>query len=109
MQNKQKHIVKMLLDYIRDMKRNKNGGDKDVLSENYKTSFYDMARQVNDMHVILNKEDADGRKLCYTPTSHEASLKSLENVISTMNLNMLENIKVLKGLSDVIERIDSDS
>ncbi len=96
-------IIKILWEYIKELKsKKKDSSQKTVGSDDqFKRDFYDMKNEVRDLHEWHNKEDADGRKIWYMKQSFET------NMIE-MNENMKEMTLVLKGLTNVIQRIDSD-
>jgi len=76
-------IVKIFLDYLTKMRQNKDGNNprSGVFSEHEKQTFYEMSKKINDLYEWHSKEDADGRKVWYTPSSHEVHLKGLKTII----------------------------
>lgn len=92
-------IMKMMWEYIKEIKNNKKSSDDSGMSENYKSTFYTQARKVDDVHNWLEKEDAEGKKLIYISSSYETSIKD--------NTKMLEGVGTkLLNLQHTIERIE---
>lgn len=71
------------------------------MTEAEKRDLYTAFGQVKDLHDWHAKEDADGRKVWYTPRSFE---KSLEKHTASID----ENTKVLRSLKTVIEQIERE-
>lgn len=95
--------IKIFLDYLAKIKDNKKGPEANnqpgAFTDGEKKVFYDMAKKVDDLYDWHNKEDTDGRKVWYTPSSHEKALH-------TLNETMVENTNVLRDLKGVIEHIE---
>ena len=94
------YVIKMLFEYIKELKKDKEADANDGMSDTFKKTFYDMRKEVQDMHDWLGKEDSDGRKLCYTPKSHDESLKRIDE-------NIAANTVVLDKLHNTLVRIES--
>lgn len=101
-------IIKFLYENIKDLRRDKdNKVDRNGMSENFKNEFYTMVRSVNDIHDWMSKEDKDGRKLIYVPTSHEENIEKFSDLLHVNN-NVLKGVQQsMDGLIKVIERIEA--
>lgn len=90
-------IIKVMWDYIKELKSKSSGKTQntgaDGVSDNLKHELYDMSKQIKDMHEWMGKEDRDGRKLIYTPTSHEECLKKISEGLDR-NTAMIERLNV---------------
>ena len=94
------YVIKTMVDYIKELKKDKNKDNTAGMSENFKNEFYEMTREVKDIHNWLRKEDNDGKKLIYMSSS-------FENVFKEFGELLKENTLVLKSLQTTIVNIEN--
>ena len=98
-------IVKIFLDYL--AKKKDGANNNGAMTDGEKKVFYDMAKQVADLHEWHNKTDDDGRKVWYTRSSHEAALKDLQAATVEQTNVIREFTTAIDSLKGVIEHIEN--